>query len=451
MGGWRRRMLRRLPHPFVLLFGGILLAAALSHLVPAGEYARRVDPATGRALVQPGTYHLVSGAPATVMDILRAVPKGTADAVDVVAGVLLVGAAFVVVDRTGALVVALGALARRLGRRGDLALVACALLFAAAGAIENMQEEIVALVPPLVLLAARVGATPLTACAVSLGAAAVGAAFSPINPFQAAVGQQAAGLVVFSAPWPRVAVLVPALALWIWAVLRRARTDAARTDVASRPVLDQPWTGRALSVLLLVLAGFAVFLTGLTRWNWGFQELSAVFIAVGILAGLAGGLGPGGTARAFTDGFREMAFAALLIGVARGVFVVLHEAHVIDTLVRALAEPLAGAPRALAVLGMVGVQSLVHVPVPSVSGQAVLTLPILAPVGDLLHIDRQAVVLAYQTGAGITELVTPTNGALVAVLAAAGVSFDDWLRFAGPLWLALLAMGTVAALAVALV
>jgi len=191
--------------------------------------------------------------------------------------------------------------------------------------------------------------------------------------------------------------------------------------------------GLLFTVLALVVAGLALFLTGLTRWGWGFQELSAIFIAVGMLAGLVGGLGAGGTAAAFSEGFREMAYAALLIGVARGIFVLLQDGHVIDTLVRAMADPLVDAPRAVAVLGMVGVQALVHLPVPSVSGQAVLTLPILAPVMDLLHLDRQAAVLAYQTGAGLTELVTPTNGALMAVLAAAGVPFDAWLRFALPL------------------
>ncbi len=440
-------MLSRLPHPFVLLAGGIVLGAILTHVVPAGEYARRTDPGSGRSFVEAGTYHAVPAAPASVLGMLRAVPRGFTDAADVIASVFLVGGAFVVIERTGALALALAALARRLGRRSHLAVAACCVLFAAGGAIENMQEEVVALVPTLVLLATRVGATPLTAVAMSAGAAAVGAAFSPINPFQAGIAQQAAGLQPFSGPWPRVAVLLPALAIWTWAVMRQVRGGAG--PVAPGEPASGAITARTAVVLGLVLAGLAVFILGLTRWGWGFQELSAVFVAVGILAGLAGGLRAGGTAAAFADGFREMAYAAVLIGVARGIFVVLQEGHVIDTIVRALAEPLAGAPRAVGVLAMVGLQSVIHIPVPSVSGQAVLTLPILAPVADLLQISRQAAVLAYQTGAGLAELVTPTNGALMAVLAAAGVPYQSWLRFVLPLWLGLLALGSLAALALA--
>ncbi|MGE0392937.1 MAG: YfcC family protein [Vicinamibacterales bacterium] len=440
-------MLRRLPHPFALLFGGILVAAALTHAVPAGEYARRADAATGRALVDPGTYHAVPADPATVMDVLRAVPRGIAQAADVLAVVFLVGAAFVVVDRTGALGAALAALTRRLGGRTRLAIPVCCLVFAAGGALQNMQEEFVALVPPLVLLAARAGGDPLTAVAMSLGAAAVGAAFSPVNPFQVGIAQQAAGLPAFSDQAPRLILLAIAVPGWIWFVMRQARASKAAVPTSAVADREPRWTPRAGVVLLLVLAGFVVFLSGLTLAGWGFDELSAVFLAVGVLAGLAGGLGVSGTASAMADGFRDMAFAALLIGVARGIFVVLDDAHVIDTLVRGLAAPLADVPSPLAVLGMVGLHTAVHVPVPSVSGQAVLTLPILAPLSDLLSISRQAAVLAYQTGAGLCELVTPTNGALMAVLAAAGVGYDRWLRFVLPAWLGLLGLGTLAAFA----
>jgi len=432
----------RVPHPFVLLFAGIVVVAVLTHVVPAGEYARHLDAATGRQFVDPSTYHAVAADPASVLDVLRAVPRGIGQAADVLAVVFLVGGAFVVVDRTGALAAVLAALTRGLGRRTRLAIPLACLVFATAGALQNMQEEFVALVPPLVLFAARAGADPLTAVAMSLGSAAVGAAFSPVNPFQVGIAQQAAGLTAFSQPWPRLLLLAVALAIWIAAVVRHAGRHSAFAEAASMAA-DAPWTPRAGLVLFIVLAGFVVFFAGLARAGWGFDELSAVFLGVAILAGLAGGLGAAGTARAMADGLREMAFSALLIGVARGIFVVLDDAHIIDTLVRGLATPLAGAPAPVALAGMVGVQALLHVPVPSVSGQAVLTLPILAPLSDLLHVSRQSAVLAYQTGAGLTELLTPTNGALMAVLAAAQVSYERWLRFVVPVWLVLLLCGAV--------
>ena len=435
----------RVPHTLVLLMGAIALAAALTHVVPAGEYARRTDEATGRQVVEPGTYHAVPASPAGVMDLLRAVPRGFGEAADVIAVVFLVGAAFAVVDRTGALRAAFAALVRRLGTRAWLAIPLCCLLFATGGALENMQEEIIALVPALVLLAARVGGNPLTAVAMSLGSAAIGAAFSPVNPFQVGIAQQMVAVPMFSGAGPRLALLAVALVVWIWAVLRQVRSVTGVPRQEAEAPADA-WSVRSGLVMACVAGGFAVFLVGQAVSGWGFDELSAVFLAVGIMAGLAGGLGSGGTASAFVDGFREMAFAAVLIGFARGIFVVLNDGHVIDTLVRALATPLEGLPPAVAVAGMVGLQTLVHVPVPSVSGQAVLTLPILAPLSDLLQISRQVTVLAYQTGAGMCELITPTNGALMAVLAAAGVRYDQWLRFVLPFWAVLVALGTAGAL-----
>ncbi|MFI5280062.1 MAG: Na+/H+ antiporter NhaC family protein, partial [Gemmatimonadales bacterium] len=153
-----------------------------------------------------------------------------------------------------------------------------------------------------------------------------------------------------------------------------------------------------------------------------------------------------GTARAFGEGFGSMAYAAMIIGFARGIFVVLADGKIIDTIVQGVFTPLAHLPRAVSVIGMMIAHVGVHFPVPSVSGQAVLTMPVLVPLADLLGVSRQVVVLAFQYGAGLAELVTPTNGAMMAIVAAAGVSYERWLRFALPLMGALLGLGAVALL-----
>ena len=448
-----RQRLSRFPHPLTLLTAGILLAAALTYVVPAGEFARTLDATTNRNIVVGGTYHRVPQNPIGPLGVLLAIPRGLADAVSVIATVFLVGGAFAVVDRTGALRRGLAGLLGWLGARSSLAIPICCVAFATGGALENMQEEIIALVPVLMLLVSRLGANGLTAAAMSLGAAAVGSAFSPVNPFQVGIAQQVAEVPLFSGSAFRLAVLVLAVALWIWGTMRlasRSRT-ASRSQVtmghsagdATGPALS---TARTAVVMALVIGAFAIFIVGLARFDWGFDELSAVFFAMGILAGLVGGLGATGTAEAYVDGFKDMAFAALLIGFARGIFVVLNDGHVIDTIVNGLFTPLAGLPTALAALGMIGVQTAVHVAVPSVSGQAVLTMPVLVPLSDLLGISRQVTILCYQYGAGLCELLTPTNGALMAVLAAAGVRFEDWIRFVLPMWGLLIAVGAIAVL-----
>ncbi|HEX8243541.1 MAG TPA: hypothetical protein VF541_08600, partial [Longimicrobium sp.] len=189
---------------------------------------------------------------------------------------------------------------------------------------------------------------------------------------------------------------------------------------------------------------FALYVFGILRLDWGFNEMSGLFFAMGVAAGLIGGLGLEGTVAAYIEGFRAMAFAGLLIGFARAITVVLQHGKVIDTVVNALFTPLAHVPVLASAGGMMVVHTLVHFPVPSASGQAVLTMPVLVPLADLLGMARQVVVLAYQYGAGMCEMVTPTNGALMAILAATGVPYEKWMKMILPLWAALFALGFIA-------
>jgi len=433
------------PHPLVLLCGGVLVAAAASYVLPAGQFDRRHDAATGHDVVIAGTYHAVPPRPVTAFGALVAIPRGMADAAAVIFFVFLIGAAFTVVDETGALRQGVGWLVRRFGRAEGVVIPAVSLAFALGGVLDNMKEEIIALVPVVLLLARRLGLQPVVAVAMSLGAAAVGAGFSPVNPFQVGIAQQLAQLPLFSGWLFRTAVLAVALAIWIWGTVRYARRTRAAPADAGTVVGGGTLNRRGGTVLALVLATFGVLVVGVLRYGWGFNEMAALFFALGVVAGLAGGLGLGGTATAFVAGFRAMAYAALLIGFARAIFVTLEQGRIVDTIVAGLFTPVAQLPLALAAVAMMMAHTLVHVPVPSPSGHAVLTLPILVPLADLLGLSRQVTVLAYQYGGGLCELLTPTNGALMAILAAAGgVRYEDWLRFALPRVAVLLTLGATA-------
>ena len=435
----------RSPHPLTLLTGCILVATILSYVLPAGEFERVDDAATGRRVVVAGTYHAVPRTPVGPFQALVAVPKGMADAAAVIFLVFLAGGAFTVVDKTGALRYAVDWLARRVDRREALVIPVVGVAFATAGALENTQEEIIALIPVLLVLTRRVGFDPLTAVAMSLGAAAVGSSFSPINPFQVGIAQKLAQLPLLSGAAFRLVFLALATGIWIWGTIRYAVAHRlgphAATAAAPPPT---PFGARQGIVLAVVLASFAAFVYGVMRLGWDFDQMSAVFFLMGILAGVIGGLRLEGTAQAFVEGFASMAFAAVLIGFARAIYVVLGEGHIVDTIVYGLFTPIAHLPLALSAIGMMAVHSLIHVPVPSVSGQAVLTMPLLVPLSDLLGLSRQVTVLAYQYGAGLCELLTPTNGALMAIIIAAGVRYEQWLRFVLPLYAVLAGLGVVA-------
>jgi uncharacterized ion transporter superfamily protein YfcC len=279
----------------------------------------------------------------------------------------------------------------------------------------------------------------------SLGASAVGASFSPINPFQVGIAQKVAKLDLLSGWEFRLACLIPALAIWIGGTMlyaRRTRASAPPSGPAEAPGAGAGV--RHTAVLVSVVLAFVAFVVGVLRYHWDFDQLAAVFFVMGVAAGLLGGLRLAGTVDAFVDGLRSMTFAALLIGFARAIYVVLEEGRIVDTIVHALFTPIATLPVTMSALAMMAAHGLIHVPVPSTSGQAVLTLPLLVPLSDLIGLSRQVTVLAYQYGGGLCELLTPTNGALMAMLAACGVPYDQWVRFAVPVLGALVALAAAA-------
>ncbi|MDX1647598.1 MAG: Na+/H+ antiporter NhaC family protein, partial [Longimicrobiales bacterium] len=389
----------RLPHPLALLTGCVLIAAAASYVLPAGEFERRADPTTGRTLVIPGTYERVEPAPVDLFDAMVALPRGMAEAGSVIFLVFLIGGAFTVVDETGTLRRAIPSLIRALRGRDLLVVPVVSLFFAMGGVVQNMQEEIIPLIPVLMILVARMGFTPVVAVAMSAGAAFVGSAFSPINPFQVQIAQQAAEVEVLSGAFFRIVFLVFALAVWIGATVRYARaTRGAAQGTMTEERLGPSMSPRDQLVLGLVALTFVFMVVGIQRWGWSFDEMSAAFFIMGVVVGFVARMGVNGTARAYAKGFREMAYAALLIGFARAISTVLRDGRIIDTIVAGMFAPLEDLPRLASALGMVVGQALIHVPVPSVSGQAVLTMPILVPLADLLGLSRQVIVLAYQYG-----------------------------------------------------
>ena len=438
----------RFPHPLVLLVGFIVLAAALSYVLPAGQFARQKNEATGREVVIPGSYQRVAATPVSPLDMLVDIPKGMADAAGVIFLIFLAGGAFTVLDQTGALRHGVDWLLARAHGREVLVIPVVSLLFATMGALENMGEEIIPLVPVLLVLMRRLGYPMLTAVAASLGAAIVGAAFSPINPFQVGIAQKLAQLPLLSGGGYRLALLLPAVALWIAGTMRHAMRHRVVPDVTTAEVAADAAGGRRHGlVLLLLLVMFSFFGYGVVALGWDFDQMGALFFVLGVGAGLLGGLGLSGTAEGFVAGFRDIAFSALLIGFARAIFVVLEQGHIVDTIVQGMSAPLAHLPVMLSALGMMVMQTALHLPVPSMSGQATLTMPLFAPLADLIGMSRQVAVLAFQYAAGLCELITPTNGSLLAMLAICGVRFDEWLKFVWPLYGLLLGLGVAGVVA----
>ncbi len=435
-------MKRSFPHPIMIMLLFIALATSLTWLIPAGQYDRVSDDATGREVVVQGSYHTIDNQPVSFFDMLVAVPQGIVSSADVIAFILILGGCFYVIEKTGAFNEALGWLVTKF-KNAELALmVFVGIVFAIGGALNGLAEEVIAMMPIILLLTAKTGYTREAAVAISFGSANIGGSFGPSNPFVVLIAQKVAGVEPFSDSLFRIVFTVTALAIWIFFVLKYGKSkEGSNMDSAdSSPELSV----RSVVILTLLLVTFGFMIYGAVKLEWDFMQMSAPFFALGIVSGVIGKMGFNGTGEAYTAGFKDMVFACVVVGFARAIFLIMQDGMIVDTLVHALFSPLNGLPQMVTAVGMMASHIIIHIPVPSTSGQAMLTMPLLAPIADLTGMSRQIVVLAYQYGAGLTDLITPTNGTMMAVIAAAGVAYDDWFRF---IWKAVLLVFGMAAIA----
>jgi uncharacterized ion transporter superfamily protein YfcC len=435
----------RFPDALAFLFIFMVLAAICTYILPAGSYKR--DANDPRHPVIPGTYERANHqSPASAFSVLASVQKGMIKAAPIIFFVLFIGGALGIIERTGALGYGIETIVAKFQNSPLLIIPIGVLVFTICGATFGMFEEIIIFVPILIKLMGRLKFDALTALSICCIAAIVGGVFGPFNPFNVAIAQGIASLSIYSGFVFRSIVCVAATIIVIHHTMRHAKSIHAsniREKNITKVLMFDIQKGsekqstrarvRHIAVLVVLFLSFILLITGTTQYSWGPDEMATLFLVMGGLAGLIGGLGVNGTVYAFVRGVRGIVYGPLLIGLAQATSIILEEGNVIDTIVAVAADKLAHLPSIATVLGMFVFHSLLHVPVPSYSGHAVLTLPILVPLSDLLNIPRQVTVLAYQYGSGLFTLITPTEGTLLAVIAIAGVQYRKWVRFTLPL------------------
>ena len=467
------------PDTTLVIFSLVACAAVLTWIVPPGAYERTemaVEGVGTRQVVVPGTFQEIDrevrGAADTVLHsvgmVFKAPILGFTDpeAAPIIAFVLLIGGAFAVMQRTRAVDAALIRLVRasRQSRMLELLLLPVFMtLFSLGGATFGMAEETVPFVLIFVPMALALGYDSITGAAIPFIGSAAGFAAAFFNPFTVGVAQGIAGLPPFSGAAFRIGlwavVTAIAIAFVSWHARRvRARPETSpsfeidevkRRDGLHLTELDAPFSGRHKAVLAVFFAGMVVLVWGVLPaarggLGWYIIEIAALFVALGVLMGAIGGLGADGTSGAFMDGIRQLAPTAVIIGVARGILVVLQEGQVIDTILHAMATALEGTTAAGAAMAMFSVQTAINFFVPSGSGQAALTMPLMAPLSDLVGVTRQTAVLAFQMGDGFTNMIIPTSAVLMGLLTLAGIPWTKWARWVLPLQLILFATGLIA-------
>ena len=444
----------KIPHTYVLLISLTVLAAILTWVVPAGRYERAVD--RGRTLIDPASFHAVQAQPAGIFEVLLAFPKALVEVADIIFYIFIIGGTFGVLNRTGLIQGGIQALVKRIGGRQALIVPVLTLVFAVGGGTIGIAEETLVFLPALLLLARSLGYDSLTAGGIALVGANAGFAAAFMNPFTVGVAQGIVGLPLFSGIGFRVILWVVMTTVTIIFLSRYAARVKANPGISLMREFDLKreagaprdedvlFSRRHVAVLVVTVAALIVLVLGAIRWHWGLLQLSGLFFGLAIAAGPIGGLSLDDTARSFIQGAQDMTYAGLVVGLARGSLVILRDANVIDTLTHAMAAVVGRWPSSISVIGIYLMQNLLHFIVPSGSGQAAVSMPILAPLGDLVGITRQTNVLAYQLGNGLTNVFIPTQGYFMAALGILKIPWEKWVRWLLPLLLIWLALGMAA-------
>lgn len=414
-------MKARVPNTYVIIAMLIALCAVATWFVPGGQYVTAAD----------GTlvYEQVESVPQT-WQVLSAIYHGFVKQAGIIIFILVVGGAFWLLNATGAVSAGISRFIRRVGRYDKLVLVALTLLFSLAGAVFGMSEETIPFIGIVVPLVVSMGYDAFMGMLIVYVAANVGFSSAFLNPFTVGIAQGMAGLPLFSGMNYRLfcwGLLTLLMMLFVVLYARRTRRvqEAALVETAEAPEL----TARQKWILLVLLATVVLLIVGVTCWDWYMPEITGLFLLMGIVCGIIAGFGANRIADELVAGARDILSAALVVGFASGIVVILQDGRIVDSILHSLQNGLDGTSPVASLSAMYGIQALINFLIPSATAKAAITIPIMAPFADLVGVSRQAMVLAFQFGDGFTNMITPTSGVLVAALAMARIPYEKWVKW----------------------
>lgn len=459
--------MKRIPHTFTIVFALIVFAAVLTWVVPAGEFVRETIDVNGssREVVVNNSFHYTERAPQT-WQVFSALFNGFVDKADIIIFILMVGGAFWILNNSHAIDVGVMAFLRwvkRLSRYRiikklgveNIIITLVMLLFSLFGAVFGMSEETIAFVVVFIPLAIQMGYDSIVGVCMCYVAAHVGFAGAMLNPFTIGIAQGIADLPLFSGLEYRLFCWVVLTIVGIAFVLWYARRVKARPESSPVYKLDDYWRSRMESseesrlsvrqifILVLFFVTIVALVVGVLKFGWYIEEISALFLAMGILAGIIDRQGADDIAKLFLAGCKDILSAALVVGLASGIIFILKDGCVIDTILYGLTRSLAQTGEVTSLGVMYIFQTLLNLVMPSGSAKAALTMPIMAQFADLIHVSRQTTVLAFQFGDGFTNMLTPTSGVLIGVLGIARIPYGTWLRWVWKFILALIVIGFI--------
>lgn len=428
----------RFPDTGTLLIILIILSAVLTYIVPAGLFERQVDEATNRTLVVAGTYASADANPTSFMGLIQSIYNGMVDASDIAWFIFVVGGAFGIVTKSGAIAAALNKLIRRYEGRESLMIVIIMTAFFLGGMSYGMGEEVIPLVAILVPIAIKMGYDPIVGVSMAIVGLYSGYSAGALNPFNTGVAQEICDLPMFSGLGLRIVLGLGALIIAVHHTIRYGKKFKASGQVVNlnelpenmQEVEEREFNTQDKLILLVLVVTIGILVFGIIRYDWYLAEMAGLFFFMGIIVGLIYFKGNfNDTINEFIIGCKDIATAVILVCLGRAILIVLQDGNILDTIVYATSVPLEHLPKVVAAWGMYVSQGIVNFLIPSSSGQAVVVMPIMSALADVLDITRQTAVLAFQSGDGFWNMITPVHPILMASLGLAGVSFKKWFKF----------------------
>ena len=434
----------KVPNTYVIIAVIIALCAVLTWFVPGGQYVKADDGTL--------SYESVDAVPQT-WQVLSAVYHGFVKQAGIIVFILVVGGAFWLLNATGAVEAGIQRFIVRIGKRDILVLVALTVLFSLAGAVFGMSEETIPFVGIVVPLVVSMGYDAFMGMLVVYVASNVGFSSAFLNPFTVGIAQGMADLPLFSGMGYRIfcwAFLTLLMVVFVCFYARRTKQQTSPRAPSGLGRSDKTLTRRQSWVLVVLLLTVIALIVGVTCWDWYMPEITGLFLGMGILCGIIAGFSANRIADELIAGARDILSAALVVGFASGIIVILQDGKVVDSILHGMQEGLDGSSPVASLSAMYGIQALINFIIPSATAKAAITIPIMAPFADMVGVSRQAMVLAFQFGDGFTNMVTPTSGVLVAALAMARIPYAKWVKWVWKGVAVLLALGLLLLLATVL-
>jgi len=450
------------PNTIVLLLLLLTVFAVLTWVIPGGAYERVIED--GREVVNPESFQYVDSNPASLVDLIEAPIKGFTDsyAISIILFVLLVSGAFSVIQKTGAFEVVIIRAARFFQKNPAYRAAYVPffmLLFSIMGTTFGMSEEVLIFIPLFLALSHALGYDSITGVAIPFVGAGLGFAGAIYNPFTVGIAQGLAEIALFSGAGLRFVLWILMTALGIWMVARYAarvhadpsisplhkHEDHQRSaeSVSSFTNNSQNVNSGHILILILFFSSLILLIYGVLTWGWYIMELSALFLVLGILSAVIGRLSQDDAVSSFVGGMKDVLGAALVIALSRAILLLITDAQIIDTILYKLSSVIGQVHPMISAQLMLVVQTCINIFVPSGSGQAALTIPIMAPLGDLVGLTRQTVVFVFQLGDGITNMIIPTSGITMGVLGMSKIPWEIWAKWLFPRMLALYALAFI--------